>query len=355
MAAKTKDYYETLGVNKDASPEELKKAFRKLARKYHPDLNPGSKASEDKFKELNEAYAVLSDPEKRAEYDRGGPISFGGGEGFGGFGPGGFDFGDLFGDMFGEGAGTAPGFERGEGILMGLELTLEEAFTGVAKNITLRRAVNCDGCGGSGAESYQTCGRCKGTGRTQTARGFFNVAQTCPECRGSGKRITVACKKCAGRGKSSTTETIKVKIPAGVDNGSVVRLKGKGNAGSGGGPSGDLQLEISVSPHPFFMRKSDDLHLQLPVTIGEAALGAKVEVPTMDGSSMMTLPPGTQGGKRFKLSGKGFPSPKTGRRGDEYVEIRIVVPVDISEKDREVVKAVEALYRESPRKDMVKR
>jgi molecular chaperone DnaJ len=355
MAAKTKDYYDILGVKKDASEEELKKAFRKLARKYHPDLNPGDKSSEEKFKELNEAYAVLSDPKKRAEHDRGGPVHFNGTEGFGDFRSAGFDFADLFGDVFSGGVGAAHAAERGESLLMGIELTLEEAFSGVTKNISLNRAVGCEICGGSGAESSRACERCGGTGHTNASRGFLNVAQTCPDCRGRGKRITVSCKKCSGRGRLTTTETVKVKIPAGVDNGSVVRLKGKGNAGAEGGPAGDLQLEITVGPHPFFVRKGDDIHLPLPVTFGEAALGARVEVPTMDGSSMMTLPPGTQSGKKFKLSGKGFPSPKTGKRGNEFVEVRVVVPAELSEKDKEAVMAIEALYTESPRKKMVKR
>jgi molecular chaperone DnaJ len=356
MATTAKDYYQLLGVNKDANQDELKKAYRKLARKYHPDLNPKDKVSEEKFKEVNEAYAVLSDPQKRTEYDRGGTTfeQFGGG----GFDAGqGFDFNDLFGDIF-SGGGRAGAehqhYTRGEDLLMGMDLTLEEAFTGVTRTVSFTRTINCEGCGGSGAETYQTCPRCKGTGNIEGSRGFFKVAQPCPECGGSGKKVTAVCSKCGGRGRLVKTETMKVKIPAGVDNGSIVKLKGMGNAGVGGGPSGDLNLQISIRHHHVFTRKGNDIHLHLPVTFGEAALGAKIEVPTIDGSSMMKLPPGTQGGQRFKLSGKGFVSPKSRTRGDEYIEVKIAVPKEIPESAKEAIQGIEALYDRNPRKGMVK-
>ncbi|MDI6801592.1 MAG: molecular chaperone DnaJ [Thermodesulfovibrionales bacterium] len=357
MAATVKDYYQTLGVSKDASQDDIKKAYRRLARKYHPDLNPGDKSAEEKFKEINEAYAVLSDPQKRAEYDRAGTTfeQFGGFEGFRGFDfARGFDFGDVFGDIFGNLGGTqkGPRYSRGEDMLMGVELTLEEAFTGITRPLPITRTLNCDSCGGSGAETFQTCHNCKGTGLIQTAKGFFKIAQTCHECGGTGRKVTSVCKKCGGRGKNIFTETMKVKIPAGVDDGSVVKLRGMGNSGMGGGPSGDLLLEVSIKPHKFFKRKGDDVYVQLPVTFGEAALGAKAEVPTIDGASMMTIPPGTQGGQRFKLSGKGFISPGSRRRGDEYVDIKIIVPKDISEKAKDAIKTIESLYKESPRKGM---
>lgn len=357
MSTTVKDYYQLLGVSKDASQDEIKKAFRKLARKYHPDLNPGDKTAEEKFKEINEAYAVLGDEKKRAEYDSAGTTfeQFADFKGFGGFDFGqGFDVGDIFGDLFGARRGFEPHYARGEDILMGTELSLEEAFTGVTRPLVIKRTVNCEVCGGTGAESSQTCQVCRGTGRIQTSKGFFKMAQLCPECSGTGRRVTSVCKKCGGRGKTIFTETIKVKIPAGVDDGSVVKLKGMGNAGAGGGPAGDLHLEISIRHHPVFRRKGDDIYVQLPVTFGEAALGAKVEVPTIDGSSMMKLPPGTQGGQRFKLSGKGFISPKTKHRGNEYVDIKIAVPKEIPENAKEAIKKIEALYKEDPRKGMVK-
>ena len=355
MAA-VKDYYQILGINKDASQEDVKKAYRKLARKYHPDLNPGDKSSEEKFKEANEAYAVLSDPEKRAQYDRAGTTfeQFVGAEGFKGFDSGGsYDFNDIFGNMFGARPGAGTFYSRGEDILMGVELTLEEAFKGVTRSITIMRTTPCDKCGGTGAESSEICPNCKGAGHTQVSKGFFKMAQTCPGCGGTGRKITAVCKKCGGRGALVHPETVKVRIPAGVDNGSVVKLRGMGNAGEGGGPAGDLLLEVTIRHHPVFMRKGHDIHVQLPVTFGEAALGAKIEVPAIDGAAIMTLPPGTQGGQRFKLSGKGFINPKTKARGNEYVEIKIAVPKDIPDKAKEAIHLIEALYKKDPRKGMV--
>jgi molecular chaperone DnaJ len=356
MATSVKDYYKILGISEGASQDDIKKAFRKLARKYHPDLNPGDKTSEEKFKELSEAYAVLSDTEKRAQYDSAGTTyeQFGGGEGFRGFSGGEtFDFSDIFGDILGSRAESVPRHARGSDILASVELTLEEAFTGLTRPISLKRTIQCDKCNGSGAEASQTCPACNGTGHVQTSKGFFKMAQTCQECRGTGKKITAVCKKCAGRGEIFNTENLKVKIPAGVDNGSVVRLKGMGNAGTGRGPAGDLLLEISVRHHPVFTRKGNDIYVQLPVTFGEAALGAKVEVPTIDGVSIMKLPPGTQSSQKFKLSGKGFIHHKTKDRGNEYVEIKIVVPTDIPEKAREAIQVIESLYKKDPRKGMV--
>lgn len=353
MAAAVKDYYQILGVSRDASQDDVKKAYRRLARKYHPDLNPGDKTAEEKFKEINEAYAVLGDPEKRAEYDRAGTAyEFPGFEGFKwpGFEEP-FGFGDIFGDIFGMGT-RAEHYARGEDIIMGAELTLEDAFTGVTRPISITRTINCDACKGTGAEASQACTACRGTGKIHASKGFFKIAQTCPECHGSGRKITSACKKCGGRGRTVYTESVKVKIPAGVDNGSIVKLKGMGNAGMGGGPSGDLLIEITIKPHPFFKRKGNDIYVQLPVTFGEAVFGAKVEVPTIDGATVMKLPPGTQGGQRFKLTGKGFISPKTKQRGDEYVDIKIVVPKDIPESAKDAINKIEALYKEDPRKEM---
>lgn len=350
---RAKDYYKILGVDKNASQEEIKKVFRKQARKYHPDLNTGDKHAEEKFKEMNEAYAVLGDEQKRKDYDSGGTFNFEGFDGHKGFGGGaGFDFSEIFGDMFG-GMRGEPAHAKGESIFAGIELTIEEAFSGVTKPITFRRTANCDSCSGTGAESSHTCQKCSGSGRTHAQKGFFNMAQGCAECGGSGKKVTAVCRNCGGRGGVYTTETLNVKIPAGVDNGSIVKLKGKGNAGVGGGPAGDLQLEISLKPHPVFKRQGENVHVQLPVTFGEAALGAKVDVPTLEGVSVMKLPHGTQSGQKFKLSGKGFSTPKSARRGDQYVEIKIMVPKDITEDGREAIKTIESLYKENPRKGMV--
>lgn len=361
MASTTRDYYETLGVDRKASQDEIKKAFRKLARKYHPDLNPGDKSAEHKFKEINEAYEVLGDEKKRAEYDQFGKTPFDGG------GPG-FDFrtytsgdrfdfggfGDIFSDMFGAGKGFEEAGLRGPDLAMSIELTMEEAFNGITKPITFNREINCSACGGTGAETYQQCSTCKGTGKVTASKGFFKMSQPCSACGGTGRKTTKVCPSCNGMGRMLHTESLKVKIPAGADSGSRIRLKGMGGAGRGRAASGDLQLEITVRPHPLFTRKEEDLFLDLPVTFGEAALGAKIEVPTMDGTTVMTLPPGTQSGQKFKLSGKGFPSSRTGMRGNQFVTIKVAVPKNISDKGKEAIQEIENLYKESPRKGMVR-
>jgi molecular chaperone DnaJ len=361
MAPQVKDYYELLGVDKKASHDEIKKAFRKLARKYHPDLNPGDKTAEHKFKEINEAYGVLGDEKKRSEYDQYGRSPFeGGGPGFDyraytsgdRFDSGGF--GDIFSEMFGAGGGHEKFATRGPDMIMGLNLTLEEAFSGVTKPISFVREAPCKACGGTGAETYQQCAACKGTGKVSTAKGFFKMAQYCSACGGTGRKVTKVCGACGGNGRTMHTESLKVKIPAGADTGSKVRFRGMGGAGQGGGPSGDLQIEITVRDHPIFKRTGDNILVDIPVTIGEAALGAKIEVPTIDGTAAMTLPPGTQGGQKFKLSGKGFPSAKTGRKGDQLVTIKIAVPKKITDAARAALQEVEALYGQSPRKGMVK-
>ncbi len=357
MPQEVKDYYKILGVDKNASQDDIKKAYRKLARKYHPDLNPGDKTAEQKFKEINEAYEVLSDPKKRAEYDQFGSSPFGaGGPGFEEFRTHDFrdifDFGDIFSDFFGRGAGTQTQYAKGHDLVMGLELTLEEAFAGATKTISFNREVNCSSCNGSGAESSQVCNVCGGTGKIQTSKGFFKISQPCNVCRGTGKRVLKSCSSCGGTGRIFKTETVKVKIPKGADTGSRVKLKGMGGAGIGGGPPGDLFIEITVKPHPIFKRKGDDVYIDLPVTFGEAALGAKVEIPTLDGKVTMTLPPGTQGGQRFKLAGKGFPSPRTGIRGNQYADIKIVVPKNIDNKGKDLIKQIESLYKENPRKGL---
>lgn len=365
MSPDVKDFYKILGVDKNASQDEIKKAYRKLARKYHPDLNPGDKVAEQKFKELNEAYEVLGDPKKRQEYDQYGTSPFGaGGPGYEGFRT--YDFGetfgfgtfsDIFSDLFGARTRTGPEarYIKGQDLVTSLELSFEEAFSGVTKVITYNREVNCNVCNGSGAESSQVCDVCNGAGSTRTSRGFFKMSQPCPACGGTGIKVKKVCKACRGQGRILKTETVKVKIPKGADTGSRVRLKGMGNAGMGGGPPGDLHIEIRVKPHPIFKRKGDDVYLDLPITFSEAALGAKIEIPTPDGVAAMTIPPGTQGGQRFKLSGKGFPSPKTGLRGNQYVDIKVVVPKNLDNKAKQTVGAVETLYKENPRKDLLRR
>lgn len=353
-----KDYYQVLGVDKKANQDEIKKAYRKLARKYHPDLNPGNKTAEQKFKEINEAYEVLGDEKKRTEYDQYGRSPFEAG------GPG-FDFrtytsgdrfdfggfGDIFSDLFGGETRAGAADMKGADLVMGLELSIEEAFSGVTKPITFNREITCRQCGGTGAEDSRQCDKCKGTGRVAGAsRGFFKMAQVCSACGGAGRIVTRMCKACGGRGKLAHTESIKVKIPAGVDTGSRVRIRGMGGAGQGSGPAGDLQIEITVRDHPLFKRKGDDIYVDIPVTFGEAVLGSRIDVPTIDGMTVMTVPPGTQGGQKFKLSGKGFPSAKTGKRGDQFVTIKVAVPKSVNERTQAAIKEIESLYKESPRK-----
>jgi len=358
--AGVKDYYDILGLEKGASADDIKKAYRKLARKHHPDLNPGDKASEEKFKEISEAYAVLSDPKKREEYDNYGRSPFGEPGGPGGFdfsqftsGAGGFDFGDIFGDIFGQTSrGPQSVFRRGADITANLVVSMEDAFEGVTKKMSYKREEPCAPCKGTGIESSSVCAKCMGSGKVHTSKGFFRVSDRCPDCGGTGRRITKVCPSCGGQGKNYRTENINVKIPAGVDTGSTVRLRGKGNAGIGGGQAGDLRLRITVSPHRIFERKGDDIYLSLPVTFPEAALGAKADVPTMDGSTRMTIPPGTQGGQRFKLSGKGFTRPTGGGRGDMYVTVNIVVPREMDDKAREAAETLRSAYEFDPRKGL---
>ncbi|HDO21891.1 MAG TPA: molecular chaperone DnaJ [Nitrospirae bacterium] len=356
-----KDYYEILGVSKNASQDEIKKVYRKLARKYHPDLNPGDKKAEKKFKSLSEAYAVLGDPRKRKEYDELGktPFEAGGFEGFQGFGRGGFEAGgytDIFSDIFGNGAdlGGRHMSMRGADVVSDMTLTMEDAFNGVTRSVTMNREVSCPSCNGTGAESIQKCRRCNGTGKVKTSKGFFNLSQQCPSCGGSGQSVSKVCTGCGGRGTVFKRETIKVKIPVGVDTGSRVRVKGKGAPGQNGGPPGDLFFRIKVLPHKLFRRDGNNILVKVPITLPEAALGSKIKVPTIEGESYMTIPPGTSGGKKFRLKGKGMPSPKTGKRGDHYVEVYIVIPQKLNDEAKKLIEKLGKLYTVNPRKGMVR-
>jgi molecular chaperone DnaJ len=373
MATDTKkDYYEVLGLNRNATSAELKKAFRKLARKYHPDVNPNDKVSEQKFKEMNEAYEVLSDPKKRKQYDQFGHAAFeqgfgqgpgtGGGygfEGFGGQGTGGFQargFEDIFGNLFGGRAAGPMGPQKGEDITYTVEVDLEDAIFGRAMQVDLQREVNCAVCGGSGAQpgtKPRTCATCQGTGSISQGRGFMHFSQTCPTCRGEGTVNPNPCRACGGSGLTSKSEKINVKIPAGVDNGSKVRMAGMGAPGVNGGPPGDVYIITRVRPHSYFERKGDNLHSQVKVTVKEAALGEKIEIPTVDGMVMLTMPPGVQSGQQLKLKGKGVPHLGGAGVGDHYVTIHVVTPTNISEKGIELLRELDRMHPENPRQDTI--
>ena len=354
--ADKRDYYEVLGVQKGASDDELKKAYRKLARKYHPDLNKDNPEAADKFKEVNEAYEVLSDKEKRAKYDQFGfagvDPSYGGGAGAGGFG-GGFDMGDLgdlFGSFFGGGFGggrssrrNAP--QRGESIRQTVVLSFEEAAFGCEKEITVERIESCDDCGGTGAAkgtTAETCPNCRGTGVvTQTQRtplGMFQTQGACPNCRGTGKIIKKPCPKCGGQGRVRKTRKFKVNIPAGIDDGQAISLRGQGHAGSNGGPSGDLLITVMVRPHEIFRREGTSVFCEAPITFTQAVLGAELEIPTIDGRVKYTIPEGTQTGTVFRLRGKGIPVLNGRGRGDQYVTVTIETPRDLNREQKEALK-----------------
>ena len=357
-----KDYYEVLGVEKSASEDALKKAYRKAAKECHPDLHPGDKAAEARFKEINEAYEVLSDKEKRARYDQfghagvdpnfgaGGGGNYGGGfSGFGDFG----DLGDIFGSIFGGGFGggrsaNTNGPRRGSDTQTNVNISFEEAAKGCTKKIKVTRIEQCGDCGGTGAakgSSPQTCAACHGTGRvTVTQRTPFGAMQTqkpCEKCNGTGKIILNPCRSCDGKGRIRRTTEQTIDIPAGIDDGQIMNVRGGGNAGVNGGPSGDLRINVSVRPHPVFEREGFDVYCEVPVTFAQAALGAEITVPTLDGKVTFTLREGTQPGESVKLRGKGIQRLNYSGRGDQYVKIVLEVPKNLNAKQKEMIRAFE--------------
>jgi molecular chaperone DnaJ len=353
--AEKRDYYEVLGLQKGASDDEIKKAYRKLAMKYHPDRNPGDKNAEEKFKEINEAYAVLSDPDKKSKYDRFGHAGvdpnagFGGGgfSDFGGFG--GFeDIFDMFNGAFGGGSRrsqTRNGPKKGRDLQKAITIDFTEAIFGCKKEIEITKDVTCKKCGGEGTApgtSKHTCDKCGGTGQvsqvSQTPFGTFQNVTTCDKCGGTGKIIDKPCPDCHGKGTIRKRVKIKVDIPAGVDNDNVIPLRGQGEPGQNGGPAGDLYIVINVRPHSIYKRNGDDLYMDLPITFDQAALGGKVKVPGFNETYTYTLSPGTQTGSNFRLKGKGVRDPNTGRYGDLYVKVVVEVPTKLSSKEKKAIK-----------------
>lgn len=349
MASK-RDYYEVLGVPRNASAAEIKKAYRRLAMKYHPDRNQGDASSEEKFKEVGEAYEILSDAEKKAAYDQYGhagvnPNMRGGPEGFGGFAEA---FGDIFGDIFGSGRGGRGGPQqayRGADLSYAMEITLEEAARGKDAQIRIPSWNDCTTCKGSGAKpgtSAQTCGTCHGQGVVQMRQGFFSVQQTCPHCRGTGRVIPNPCPTCHGQGKTKSQKTLEVKIPPGIDDGMRIRSGGNGEPGMRGGPPGDLFIEIRIKKHDIFERDGDDLHCVVPLSFAQAALGGEIQVPTLDGQAAIEIPPGTQAGKQFRLRGKGVRGLRSSYPGDLYCHMSIETPIKLTEHQRKLLKEFDA-------------
>jgi len=350
MAAAKKDYYEVLGVNRDASDEEIKKAFKKLAMKFHPDRNPDNPKAEDSFKEAKEAYEVLSDEQKRAAYDQYGHAgvdpSMGGGAGFGGFGGGGFSdaFGDIFGDIFGGGRNQRSNVYRGADLRYNLEISLEEAARGTETKIRIPVQSTCETCHGSGARpgtSPVTCTTCNGHGQVRMQQGFFSVQQTCPKCHGTGKMVKEPCPTCHGNGRVKENKTLNVKIPAGVDEGDRIRLSGEGEAGVNGGPTGDLYVVVHLKEHPIFQRDGANLHCEMPISFSAAALGGEIEVPTLDGAAKMKIPAETQTGSVFRLRGKGIKPLRSSEHGDLMVHLVVETPVRLTEKQKELLREFE--------------
>ncbi|QCU89970.1 molecular chaperone DnaJ [Thiomicrorhabdus sediminis] len=338
-------YYEILGVAKTASEGEIKKAYRKMAMKYHPDRNPDDAEAENKFKEASEAYEILSDSQKRSVYDQFGHAGLDGQSG-GGFGGGGFGdaFGDIFGDIFGGGFGGRRGPQPGADLQYDLEISLEDAVAGTTVDIRIPTKDVCDACDGTGAESgsdVETCPTCHGAGQVRMQQGFFAVNRTCPSCHGSGKLIKTPCKSCRGEGYTHSHKTLSVKIPAGVDTGDRIRLQGEGEAGEPGAPRGDLYVRIRVKQHSIFERDGNNLYCELPISFAKAALGGSVDVPTLGGKASLKIPAGTQSGQRFKMSGKGVKSVRSSMVGDMIVLVHIETPVKLTARQKELLEEFE--------------
>ncbi len=367
MAETKRDYYEVLGVEKGATAEQIKKAYRKKAMEFHPDRNPGNKEAEEKFKEVGEAYEVLSNDEKRQRYDQFGfagvDPNYGAGQGgnpfgggFGGFG----DFGDIFGDFFSGAFGggsrsqqrNAP--RRGENIMSRLELTFEEAAFGCEKELNPMRIENCSDCGGSGSSDgvIETCSQCRGTGQVRSVQNFMGMQMQsttdCPQCSGRGKIIKNPCSTCKGKGKVRRRHTVRVKVPAGVDEGQSVRIRGEGCVGTNGGPNGDMMVEILIKRHPIFTREQMDVLCEVPISFTQAALGAEIEVPTLDGKVTYTIPEGTQTGKEFVLRDKGIPEVNNPRRrGDHRFTVVVETPTRLSREQKELLRQLDATLKEN--------
>ena len=349
------DFYEMLGVQRGADEKELKSAFRKLAMQFHPDRNPGDVACEHKFKEINEAYECLKDPQKRAAYDRFGHAAFeNGGMGAargGGFGAGGFSdiFEDIFGDMMGGGRQrrSSGGREHGADLRYNMEITLEEAFNGKTAQIRVPASIMCTECSGSGAKPGTqpvTCGMCQGHGKVRASQGFFSIERTCPTCQGRGQTIKDPCPKCSGQGRVIEEKSLSVNIPAGIEDGTRIRLANEGEAGLRGGPPGDLYIFLSVKPHDLFQRDGSDLYCQVPISMTSAALGGQFEVTTLDGTqTRVKVPEGTQNGRQFRLKGKGMPVLRQPQIGDLYIQVAIETPQSLSKRQRELLEEFEKL------------
>jgi molecular chaperone DnaJ len=349
------DFYETLGVGKSADEKALKSAFRKLAMQFHPDRNPGDTSCEQKFKEINEAYETLKDPQKRAAYDRFGHAAFenngGGGGGFAnGFGGGGFSdiFEDIFGEMMGGGRRRpSGGRERGADLRYNMEITLEEAYTGKTAQVRVPTTISCGDCSGSGARpgtQPAACSLCSGSGRVRAAQGFFSIERTCPQCHGRGQTIKDPCPKCSGHGRVTEERSLSVNIPAGIEDGTRIRLANEGEAGLRGGPPGDLYIFLSVRPHEFFQRDGADLYCKVPISMTTAALGGSFEVTTLDGSqTRVKVPEGTQNGRQFRMKGKGMPILRQPTLGDLYIQTAVETPQNLTKRQRELLEEFEKL------------
>ena len=348
------DFYETLGVQRGVDDKELKVAFRKLAMQFHPDRNPGDRTCEHRFKEINEAYETLKDPQKRAAYDRFGHAAFehGGANGFSasGFAAGGFAdiFEDIFGDMMGARQRRGPsGRERGADLRYNMEISLEEAYAGKTAQIRVPASISCSDCSGSGAKTGTqpvTCSMCSGSGRVRAAQGFFSIERTCPQCQGRGQTIKDPCPKCAGQGRATEERSLSVNIPAGIEDGTRIRLANEGEAGLRGGPSGDLYIFLSVKPHELFQRDGADLFCKVPISMTTAALGGSFEVATLDGTqTRVKVPEGTQNGRQFRVKGKGMPVLRQPQIGDLYIQVAVETPQSLSKRQRELLEEFEEL------------